>query len=60
MSSERIARILDFHGMCHYQDEAGHIYGIMPWTNVITGETGEEHEDLTGYSMAKVLWWLGY
>ena len=25
MSSERIARILDFHGMRHYQDKAGRV-----------------------------------
>ena len=60
MSNERIARILDAHGMRHYQNEAGRIYGVMPWSNVITGEIGEEHEDLTGRSMEEVLWWLGY
>ncbi len=60
MSNERIARILDAHGVRHYQDEAGHIIGVAPWTNAQTGETGEDHEDLTGRSMEAVLWWLGY
>ena len=57
MSNQKIERILKEHSVQTMQ-QAGRIYGLAEWTE--NGIPGAEWQDLTGWTAARLMSWLGY
>ncbi len=55
MSNERIARILDAHGILNYEQD-GHIYADT--MEAFDDEGPTAYDDLTRYTRAKLFAWL--
>ncbi len=56
MSNNEIAKILDAHSVPHYTDN-DRIYADSMESNT---SLFEKVEDLTGYSLKRLRFWLGY
>lgn len=59
MSIQTIIDILQAH-LIDYRITSNRVEAGSTYTNVYTGESGVEWEDVTGWSMGQIRQWLGY